>query len=184
MTNDDSSQAGHDARTDSYRYNWRSARLLAFALGGLFVLTAFAAVVGPGFDPKSRDLLFAVLALLFLGSLLGVMVYLMLRPPVMLRIGPDGLYLPVGFRRPMPWNQIHRIRRMPERKYLLQRFDLLVVDPSPGVLPDYRFAGPRRMEKWWLRRVGIRIPLHDLDAKAEVVIASIERFRPVWPAKS
>ncbi|MGI9395063.1 MAG: hypothetical protein ACR2OY_10500, partial [Boseongicola sp.] len=55
----------------------------------------------------------------------------------------------------------------------------LVVDPLPGVLPSYRFMGPKIAEAWLLRKIGVRIPLHSLETEPEAVISSIERFKSI-----
>jgi hypothetical protein len=78
----------------------------------------------------------------------------------------------------LPWSDIHRIRVRSIAR-LTGTECWLIVDPAPGVLPAHRLAGPQRLERWHLRKVGIRIPLHTLEGPPEVVIASIKRFRPV-----
>ena len=53
------------------------------------------------------------------------------------------------------------------------------VDPSPGVLAPLKLPAPRRLELWFQKQHGVRIPLHALDSDPEDVVRSIERYRPV-----
>lgn len=166
-------------RTHVFRPNARAARWAIAMLALLFLLILASVLFGSGFDPSSNDPLWAGLAGAFLVGLMAALAWLMRTRPVLLRIGMEGIDMPVGFSRPLAWNDIHRIRRLPARQSWPIRREWLVVDPAPGVLPDWRLAGPRRLELWLMPRWGIRIPLHALDAPPDDVIASIERFRPV-----
>lgn len=169
-------------RVDEFRYNGRTAVVLIAMLAALLLLLVLAALLGPGFDPESRDPLYAALGAAFLLGLIAIIAWAGWRRPVLLRVGPAGLDLPIGFRRPLPWSRIHRIRRFQQRRTLHRRMEWLRVDPSPGAMPDYRLPSPERLERWHLRRSGIRIPLSELDATPDEVVASIERYRPVSPA--
>lgn len=166
-------------RTDRFRLAprpmWQGAAITAT----LFVLTGLASTRTAG----TGDAVAAALALVFLAGLTALFVLLARRRPVQLHVGPDGLRLAPGFRRPLPWRDVHRVRRDGPHRHLAGRRDWLVVDPSPGVLPDYRLPGPRAAELWLMRRSGIRIPLHALDTVPEAVIQSIERYHPVHPAQ-
>lgn len=169
-------------RTEAFRQGAAAPRMVLMLSSALLALTLLAALAGPGFDSRSADPLWLGLACLFLLGLAGAAVWLLRRRPVVLRVGPAGLDLPFAFRRPLPWAGIHRIRREAPPRRGWGGADWLVVDPSPGVLPDYRLASFRRLELWYLRHGGIRIPLHGLDADPAAVVASIERFRPVTRA--
>jgi hypothetical protein len=61
----------------------------------------------------------------------------------------------------------------------LQRIVMLHVELASGARPPYRRWVMPRIETWLARRFGLRIALHTLDAGAERVLASIERFRTV-----
>ena len=166
-------------RTDRFRHNGRSALLLASLCAALLGLLLAGVFLGDGYDPGSYDPLWAALGSLFLGALVAAALWVAWNRPVMLVVGPDGLNMPVGWRGPVAWRDIHRIRRHRARRQLFEVTQSLEVDLSPGVLPDYRFAGPRRLELWLRRKWALRIPIHQLDPGPDAVIASIERFRPV-----
>lgn len=175
-------QSGDRARTDAFRHDPRAARGLVAIVMLLLLLALAGVLVGPGYDPASSDPLWAALVIGCLAVPLAGLLWAMRRRPVLLRVGPDGIDLPVGFARPLAWADIHRIRQLPETRRLIGTHRWLIVDPLPGVLPRYRLPGPRRLERWLMPRWGIRIPLHTLDAAPEDIVASIERYRPVLSA--
>ncbi|MDX1622184.1 MAG: hypothetical protein R3320_14400, partial [Nitriliruptorales bacterium] len=80
-----------------------------------------------------------------------------------------------------PWERIDNIRRLTNTGLLRLQGEWLWVDLDPGYLPDFRIPTLRlrRLEVWLLRRAGLRIGLHMLEADASAVIASIERCLPV-----
>ena len=166
-------------RTDVYHQDSRTLLVVIGLCSCLLALVLAAVLFGSGFDPESRDPLWASLAGLCLAALIGGGVWLLRRRPPVLRVGPDGLDLPIAFARPLAWAEIHRIRRLPRQRRLGGPAEWLVVDPAPGVLPDHRFPIWRSLELRLQRRYGIRIPLHTLDAAPQAVVESIERFRPV-----
>ena len=166
-------------RTDVYRQDSRTVLGVIGSCSALLALTLAGVLFGPGFDPASRDPVWAMLVWLILGALIGGCVWLLRRKPAVLRVGPAGLDLPIAFSRPLPWADIHRIRRLPPQRRLSGPAHWLVVDPAPGILPGYRLPTWRPLELWFQRRHGVRIPLHALDAAPEAVVASIERYRPV-----
>ncbi len=169
-----------DASNDlhEFRYRRKSAWLGGFAAGCLLV----AALVGVTFGAdlsSSWGIFTGVFAIVTLSAMLALFIFLGRRAPVQLRIGPGGLEMPGGFTAPLAWRDIHRIRYLGEVRFMTGKQAWLVAEPSPGVLPTYRFMGPKRAEAWLLRRMGIRIPLHMLETEPETVIRSIERFMPV-----
>ena len=166
-------------RVDVYHQDGRTLLLVAGLDSGLLALVVAGVLFGPGFDPRTGDPVWAALAGLFLAALVGACLWLLRRRPVVLRVGPAGLDLPITFARPLSWADVHRIRRLPAQRRLGGPSQWLVVDPAPGVLPHFRFPVWRALELRLQRRHGVRIPLHALDAAPEAVVASIARFRPV-----
>lgn len=170
------------SRTHAFRYGGRSARWALVMLAFLLLLTVASTAFAPGFDASSNDPLWAAFASACLVGLMAAFAWLALKRPVVLRIGPDGIDMPIGFSRPLTWSRIHRVRRLPASKRWIGKHDWLIVDPSPGVLPEWRLSGPRQLDLWLMPPLGLRIPLHVLDAAPGAVIASIERFHPVIAA--
>lgn len=170
-----------DDRIDSY-YQRRTALIsIVSMLSVLLVLLVFAVVFGPGFDASSRDPLWAVLAGLFLVAVIAGALWILWKRPVVLTVGPRGIQPVMAFRRPLAWEEIHRIRRRRGRGALAGRRDWLVIDPSPGVLAPLRLPVWRSLELRFQKRYGVRIPLHGLEADPDEVVQSVERFRPVAP---
>ena len=167
-----------DDAIHEFRYGGQGALTLAALSGALVLLTILAAAIGPGFDATSLDPLWLVLAVLFLAALSVLPLWLRARAPVLMRIGPEGLSLPLTWSAPLPWQDIHRIILMHDKRFL-SRTDLLRIDLLQGRLPPYRFVTHKGAEKWLLRKVGLRIPISSLSARPEVIVASVERFRPV-----
>lgn len=166
-------------QTDAFRHGSRQLILLIAGLALLLALVVAGVLIGPGFEPGSKDPLWASLAGLFLAALIGVFGWVLRRRPVAVTIGPEGIDVPLAFARPFPWARMHRIRRCGSGDRLHGRRDWLIVDPAPGALPDFRWPTWRWAEMQAHRWQKIRIPLHALDADPEEVVASVERFRPV-----
>lgn len=166
-------------RVDRFRQNVRQPLLIAGLSGILLALLIAAALIGPGFEGDAWDLAGLALGVVFLGGLIGAALWAARRRPVVLVVGPDGIALPIAWRGPIAWRDIHRVRREVHQRLGLGQAHWLAIDPAPGVLPDYRWSGPRRLELWWLRKGGIRVPLSGLAGDPDVVIASIERYRAV-----
>jgi len=162
-------------------FHHRSSVLITVVclLSGLLVLFVFAAVFGPGFQTSSRDLVWAILLGSLLLAILVPFVWLLWRKPAVLIVSDAGIHLPFAFTRPLRWEDIHRIRLLPHSKSFYGRRDWVIVDPSPGFLAPIRLKSWRRLDLWFQKHHGVRIPLHGLDADADKVIRSIERFRPV-----
>lgn len=152
---------------------------LVCLLSGLLVLFVFAAVFGPGFQTGSHDLVWAILLGSLLLAILAPILWLLWQKPGVLIVSDAGIHLPFAFTRPLRWDEIHRIRLLPHSKSIHGRRDWVVVDPSPNVLAPIRLKSWRRLDIWFQKHHGVRIPLHGLDADTDKIIQSIERFRPV-----
>lgn len=162
-------------------YHHRRGVLVTIAcmLSGLLGLLVFAALFGPGFDPDSRNPVWAVvLGILLLGIVVAIL-WILWRTPAVMIVSGAGVHLPFAFRRPLRWDEIHRIRRVSHGKSLLCHREWLIVDPSPGVLAPIRLRSWRGLDLWLQKRHGVRIPLHGLDADADKIVQSIEHYRPV-----
>lgn len=149
--------------------------LLSLLLG----LVAFGVVLGPGFDPDTWQIFWVPLASLTLAGLSAVFAWMLWKRPAILRIDARGVYLPIAFKAPLDWRDIHRIRLLRSKAAFTGARELIVIDPSPGVLAPIRLPVWRRFELKFQKYHGVRIPLHGLDATTDEIVASIERFRPV-----
>jgi hypothetical protein len=150
-------------------------------LSGLFGLLVFAGLYGPGFDPGSRDPIWVLVLGVLLLSIIAAFLWLLWRRPVVMSVSGAGIHLPLAFRRPLHWDDIHRIRTLSHSAFPYVRREWLIIDPSPGVLAPIRLPSWRRLDLWFQKQHGVRIPLHGLDADAETIVQSIERYRPVVP---
>ena len=148
-------------------------------LSALLVLVAVAVLVGPGFSHDTGQYVLAALASAVLLGVIGAFVWMYRKRPVALKVGPEGLDLPLVFKHPLAWSDIHRIRREVSSVSLHGKRDWLIVDPSPGVLSPLRLPVWRWLELKWQKYHGVRIPLHGLEEDADTIVASVERFRPV-----
>ncbi|MDU8943875.1 hypothetical protein [Ovoidimarina sediminis] len=168
------------ARIDRFTHRRRALVSLLCLLAVLLCLVLIAALLGPGFDRGGWDpAIAAVFSLTLLGGIL-LLAAVIVRNPAVLEISADGLLFPATYRRPLRWDEIHRIRRETGPRHLIYGArDWLVVDPLPGVLAPLRWPVWRKAELWLQSQQGIRIPLHGLEQEAGEVIRSIERFRPV-----
>lgn len=158
-----------------FRANPRQSGLIAVVSGALLALAVLAVMINDDALAGSGAVWKAALAVGGMATLAGVFAWLWRFPPVVLRIGPEGMFLPFGFRRPLPWNDMSQVRVEAGRGVLFSRRRWLVVTPKPGVIPDFRLPGPRRLEQWRLQRFGLRIPLGSLDAPPDEVLEAIGR---------
>ena len=148
-------------------------------LTAIFVIFLFAVLVGPGYDPDSNHPYWALLIGLSLAAIIISFVWVLWRNPSALVIDKNGIDIRLAFKQPLPWEDIHRIRRVPTRGGLYGRRDWLIIDPLPGVLAPLRLPVWRRLELWFQSRHGVRIPLHGLEGDPDEIVRSIQRFRPV-----
>lgn len=162
-------------------YHHRSGVLLAVVslLSGLLAVFVLAALFGPGFGFGSSDQIWAAIIGLSLLGIITLFVWLLWRRPVVMVVDRYGIHLPLTFTRPLRWDEIHRIRLLSHGKHLFGDRKWMIVDPSPGVLAPIRFKTWRKLDLWFQRHHGVRIPLHGLDADAGTILEAIERFRPV-----
>ena len=169
----------NDEQTHHFQQRMSLLIQLIVLLGALLALTLVALIFGPGLEPGSWEIIVIPIATLSLAGLLALFVWMLRRRPTVLRVGPAGLELPIVFKGPLPWHDIHRIRLSQEKSSLYGTRLWLIVDPSPGVLAPLRLPVWRSLELKFQKYHGVRIPLHGIEGDPEAIIASIERFRPV-----
>ena len=169
-----------ERRVDAFRL----ARGRPLMVGVLLSLIAGASLALAAHDAErlraSGELAWLQIAgLLVLAAALGAF-WLAWRRPVLLRVGPEGIHVTLGYRRPLPWNDIRTIDHTGWRTGIFHKVSVLKVEPAPDAELCYRGPRlPRAIERWYARRVGVLVPLQYIDADAETVIASVERFHPV-----
>lgn len=173
---------GDRARADAFRYAPGRGGLLAIVSIGLLGAVAIAVVsldLGGARAKAGADWVVPAAALL-IAAAVGLL-WLTRHAPVLLTVGPKGLNLPATLARPVAWADIWRIRLLVHSVFLRPRFSMLKVELSQGVRPLYRrrpWTWPS-VDAWLARKLGLRIPIHNLDAPEAVILESIERFKPV-----
>ncbi|MFY0692152.1 MAG: hypothetical protein JXR14_09565 [Paracoccaceae bacterium] len=167
---------------DIYHHRRRLLVTVIVLLSALLAVLIFAMAFGEGFDPASRDPLIGVVLSVLLALPIAACVWVLRKRPRALVISAEGIDIPLAFRRPLRWDEVHRIRRIRTKGGLYGPRDWLIIDPSPGVLPPVRFRLWRKLELRWQKFFGVRIPLHGLEAPGDVIVRSVERFRPVSEA--
>lgn len=173
---------GDRARTDAFRFAPGYAGILAaISIGGL----GFGAIAAAAFDlggaQAKGQAVWLAAGGLFLVLTMAAFVWLIRRRPVLLTVGPEGLNLPAALARPVAWREIWRLRRTRRKVFLRPEFILLRVELARGVRPRYKrrpWTWPA-VDAWIARKFGLRVPLHNLDAAEAVILASVERFKPV-----
>jgi len=171
---------GDRSRTDAFRF--APGRVGKFAFCGIGLL-GLAAIMLEVFDVDGTrgDAVWVLPAGAFLILVMAGLFWITRRRPVLLRIGPAGLDLPAVFARPLAWADIWRLRHSRRKQWLQPAFVLLRADLAPGIRPAYK----RRLwiwpsvDAWIAKKWGLRIPLHNLHAAEEVILASVERFKSV-----
>ncbi|NIN38481.1 MAG: hypothetical protein GTO67_07350 [Gammaproteobacteria bacterium] len=172
---------GDRARTDAFRYAPGSAIWAFFAIGGLGAFAIVVVLLDIGNAQSRSEVAWVLPAGLFLILCMLGLLWLTRRAPVLLKIGPDGLDLPAALARPIAWRDIWRIRHSRQKMLLRSVIIMLKVDLAEGVRPAYKrrlWTWPT-VDSWIARKWGLRVPVHNLDAAEEVVLASVERFKPV-----
>ncbi|HSF94093.1 MAG TPA: hypothetical protein VLA52_03635 [Thermohalobaculum sp.] len=172
---------GDRDRTDAFRFAAGSGVYAFAAMGALGAFAVAAAMFDLGGAQTKGDALWLAPAGLFLILVTFGLFWLTRRRPVLLTIGPEGLNLPAALARPLAWAEIWRMRRSRRKVMLQPEFIMLKVELGPGIRPSYKrfpWTWPL-VDAWLARKYGLRVPLHNLDAAEDVILASIERFKPV-----
>lgn len=164
---------------DTFHHRKTNLVWVIVLLAVLFVVFLYAVLFGPGYVPNSSHTLWAWVIGASLFAIIVAFGLVLLRNPKALVISEAGVDIPMAFKHPLRWDEIHRIRRVQTGFGLYGRRDWLIIDPSPGVLAPLRLPVWRKLELWFQSQHGIRIPLHGLEGDADAVVRSIERFRPV-----
>jgi hypothetical protein len=173
---------GDRGRVDAFRYAPGRVGIAAFVSTGALGAVAIAVVsldLG-GAQARAGAAWVAPAGVLLIAMTIGL-IWLTRRAPVLLTVGPEGLDLPAALARPVAWAEIWRIRLAVRRAFLRPRFAMLTVDLIRGVRPRYRrrpWTWPS-VDAWLVRKLGLRVPIHNLDAAEAVILASVERFKPV-----
>lgn len=172
---------GDTSRRDAFRYAPRGAVFALIAIVGVgLTAIAFVAynIAGAREQPEAGWVMLGGLFIILFALGIG---WLAMRRPVLLVVGPAGLDLPASLAQPVPWDAIRRIRCTRWRVSLLTTLRMLRVELADGMRLSYkrRLWTIPKVDSWVARRYGLNVPLQNLDADEEVVIASVERFRPV-----
>ncbi|NND18578.1 MAG: hypothetical protein HKN98_08360 [Silicimonas sp.] len=166
-------------RTDQF-YQRKTLLWQVIGLSSALLLLVIAALIfGPGYDPDTWQIVWVPVAALSLAAVTAVFVWMLWKRPAILRIDQRGVDLPIAFREPLAWSDIHRIRLTRPQTGLYGKRAWIIIDPSPGILAPLRLPVWRRFELKFQKYHGVRIPLHGIDAPSEDIVASFERFRPV-----
>lgn len=164
---------------DTYYHRKTNIVWVIVLLAILFGLFLIAMLFG---DPSKTGAGVRVLGMIAgfsLPAIIAAFGWVLWRKPRALVVSEAGIDIPFAFKRPLRWDEIHRIRRVREGARMLGKRDWLIVDPLPGVLAPLRLPVWRRLELWFQSRHGVRIPLHGLEGDPETIVRSVERFRPV-----
>jgi hypothetical protein len=173
--------AGPAARVDAFRARVRGGWLAAITLAVLGIFALIAPVLDLGQARQDGHAIWLVPSGIILLVTAGGLGWFAAKNPVVLTIGPEGLYHPLAFTNPLGWNDIWRMQCFKSGGWLRGRRAMLVVDLAPGAMAPYkRWArSVPFVDRWLIRKFGLRVPLQHLDAESETVILSLERFRPV-----
>ena len=163
----------------TYHHSKKNLVWIIVLLTALLGMFAFAALFGEGFDHDSSDPFWAMVVGFSLFACIAGFGWVLWRNPRALVLSDVGIDIPLAFKRPLRWDEIHRIRRVRMRGALFGRRDWLIVEPLPGVLAPLRLPTSRRLEFWLQKQQGVRIPIHGLEGDADEIVRSVERFRPV-----
>lgn len=167
-----------ERRVEAFRLaRWRP--LLAATL--LALLGAASLAIVPDDAPRFSEDFWLALAAYFILAMALVGFWLAWRRPVLLRVGPEGLHVSPGYRRPFPWSDIRGLRYAVVRAGLFNRFRIREVelDRNSEIPVLWRVRWMARVDRWFASKAGVRVPLWILEASTEEIITSIERFHPV-----
>lgn len=168
-------------RTDAFRFHPKRSAFIVAATGALGLFAMAAVLLDLGNARDEGPPLVILLAGGFLVLLALGLFWLARRRPVLLRIGPEGLDLPMALAHPLAWAEIWRIQHIRVRVRAWRKVGMLKVDLARDVYPNYKrslWTFPL-FDSWIARKLGLRIPLYYLDASEDAIIASVERFKPV-----
>lgn len=166
---------GDVAGIKRFHHRKRTLKVLILSLVGFILLIAFGVASGSGFDRDSWDPYIALGFVCLLGAGVFFLARLLVRNPAVLEVSDEGLFLPFTHRRPIRWDEVHRIRRETSPHHIVYgRRDWVVIDLLPGILAPLKLPLWRKAELWMQRQQGVRIPLHGLESDPEAVIEAIE----------
>jgi hypothetical protein len=164
---------------DTYHHSKKNLFWIILLLTALLGVFAFAVLYGEGFDQDSNDPFWAIVVGSSLFACIAAFGWALWRNPRAIVVSDMGIDIPLAFKRPLRWDEIHRIRRVRLRGAFYGRRDWLIVELLPGVLAPLRLPIWRRLEFWLQEQHGVRIPLHGLEGDADEIVRSVERYRPV-----
>ena len=164
---------------DTYHHSKKNLVWIIVLLTALLCVFAIAVLFGEGFDRDSSDTFWAIVIGSSLFACIVAFGWVLWRRPRAVVVSDLGIDIPLAFKRPLRWDEIHRIQRVQSRGALYGQRDWLIVEPLPGVLAPLRLPTWHRLEMWLQKQQGVRIPLHGLEGNADEIIRSVERFRPV-----
>lgn len=174
-----------ERRVDAFRLGRWVPLMLGLLLAAIGVASlAILTLDAGGARGSDDDLWFALAAYAVLAFAL-VAFWLAWRRPVMLRVGPEGLHVPLGYARPFRWDEIRGLAHRQRRAGVIQKVNVLEIDLVPGTEIPVRWRIPvlAAIDRWGAKNLGIRAPLQQLSASEDTIIASIERFHPVTRKK-
>jgi hypothetical protein len=152
--------------------------LLLLVLGGVGL--ALAALDSEHLRASGELVLLYAAGIAVLALALGAFLLAWWRP-VLLRVGPEGIHVTPGFRRPFPWQDVQQLSYRSWRSGFFHSTSVLKIELVSDAKLPYRAPKLRiaSLDAWYRRNFGILVPLRYLDANEEAVIASVERFRPI-----
>jgi hypothetical protein len=172
---------GPIGRVDAFRVQVPGTWLAVIAIAALGGFALIAAAFDPGQPRQTGDVFWLVPSGIILLATAAGLGWFALRRPVVLTVGPEGLHMPVAWAAPLAWRNIWRMRCVRRRVRFWSRTATLEVDlPPEAMVPYKRWArSVPVVDRWMVRKFGLRVPLQHLDADVGTVLASVERYRPV-----
>jgi len=145
-------------KADTYHHSKKCLVWIIVLLTALLGVFGFAVLYGEGFDPNSNDPFWAILVGSSLLACIAAFGWVLWRRPRAIVVSEIGVHIPMAFKRPLRWDEIHRIRRVQTHRALYGRRDWLIIEPSPGILAPLRLPTWRRLELRLQKQHGVRIP--------------------------